>query len=98
MSVTKAIQRKRALLLAGAALAGIVFLAGRVGAQDASPAVPDKVQPRADIRIEAPMTRVEVDSKSGRTHVETPYTLVAVDPDGGSVRVRVPFLSLDIRW
>lgn len=80
--------------LSAAAVAAMI--ASGAMAQDAPPPAPEVARP--DIRIEAPRTRVEVDSTTGRTLIQAPRTFVAVDPQAGTVRVRAPWLNLDVRW
>ena len=78
--------------IAAAALAASTVLA--MAASNDNPA-PPAAKTEADVKVEAPHTRVETDSKNGRrVAVDAPYADVKVDRD--RVRVKAPFVDIEI--
>lgn len=80
------------------ALAAALFGSGFIAIQ----AIADDPATRRDetSRVTAPTTRVDVDERSGDTHVRirVPDHAIDVDTQERHVRVRVPYFDGTVRW
>lgn len=84
---------RQSLIIAGLAIATSFASAAAVSAKTTV-----ETNRNGSTYVNAPGTRVAVQTKRPKVHVEAPYTTVKVDTAARSVKIRVPFYNGDITW